>query len=337
MQVDLEKFHDEVQAFVDLQQLPSPESRYAALAALDPYPEIPSALLNSGHLASYAITTGMIDPFHVDALTKPATYLVAIEGRVTYLDDNGDRCAFFLSEKRSVEGEKDVRRYFELKPNSICYLTLQPKFRIPAYLAGRFNLLIRDVYRGLLVGTGPLVDPGFQGVLSIPVHNFTSKPYTLSAGEGFVYFEFSKLSWSNPEGVKKPDWVPRPLQIQPPFPVSKNNRRNLDDYIFEATRGGPAQNAIQQDIKKVTKLAKKANSRINLISVGSMIGAAIFLFTAIAVIVAGFQLYLGVQQFTQAAQKDVLESNEKLSMEVRSLRNEVDELKRAPRPTAPAR
>lgn len=326
MQVDLEKFQDEVRAFGQL-PLPSLEERYAALATFDPYPEIPSALLNSGHLASYAIMTGMIDPFDVDALKKPATYLVPIEGPVTYLDENGERCSFFLSEK-DINGEKDVRRDFELRPNSICYLTLRPHFRIPAYLAGRFNLLIRDVYRGLLVGTGPLVDPGFDGVLSIPVHNFTSNKYVLRAGEGFVYFEFSKLSWSNPKDSIRPAWVRAPIDKQPPFPRSKNSRRALNDYIFEATGSGPAQNAIQQDIKRVKKLAKKASFTIQLVSVGAIVGAVAFLYTAIS----GF---LSVQQFTRAAQKDLSDSHEKLGLEVRTLRSELDDLKRASRLRSP--
>ena len=323
MQIDLEEFQEEVRSFAESQQPSSPEARYLALAAYDPYPEIPSALLNSGHLASYAITTGMIEPFDINALKKPATYLVPIEGQVTYLDENGERCSFFLSEK-NVGGEKDVRKDFELKPNSICYLTLRPQFRIPAYLAGRFNLLIRDVYRGLLVGTGPLVDPGFQGVLSIPVHNFTSNKYILTAGEGFVYFEFSKLSWSNPEDVEKPDWVQNPIHSQPPFPKSKKNRRTLNDYILEATGGGPAQNAIQQDIKRVKKLAKKTSFRIGLISVGAIVGAVLFLFTAIT----GF---VSVLQFTRAAQKDLSDSHEKLGLQVRALRSELEEIKRAAR------
>jgi deoxycytidine triphosphate deaminase len=321
MQVDLEQFQDEVRAFAQAQQLPSPDMRYAALATFDPYPGIPPALLNSGHLATYAIMAGMIDPFDISALKKPATYLVPIEGPVTYLDENGARCSFFLSEQ-NIEGEKDVRREFELRPNSICYLTLRPYFRIPAYLAGRFNLLIRDVYRGLLVGTGPLVDPGFEGVLSIPVHNFTSNKYILRAGEGFVYFEFSKLSWSNPKDTVKPTWVLNPIETQPPFPKSKSKRRTLSDYIVEATGGGPAQNAIQQDIKRVKKLAKKASFTIGLVSTGAVIGAVLFLYTAIS----GF---IGVQQFTRAAQKDLSDSHEKLGSEVRALRLELDDLKRS--------
>jgi hypothetical protein len=193
---------------------------------------------------------------------------------------------------------------------------------MPAYLAGRFNLLIRDVYRGLLVGTGPLVDPGFVGFLSIPVHNFTSNKYILRAGEGFVYFEFTKLSWSNPDDVTIPKWIQSPIQTQPPFPASKNARRNLDDYIGQATGSGPAQNAIQQDIRRL----EKAAANINLISMGAIAAAFLFVITTIAAIISAFQIYLGAQQFTQAAQKDLLESHEKVSADIKSGRADHEKL-----------
>ena len=59
----------------------------------------------------------------------------------------------------------------------------------------RFNLRIQHVHRGLLLGTGPLVDPGFQGNLLIPVHNLTAEPYVLRADEGFIWMEFTRTSY----------------------------------------------------------------------------------------------------------------------------------------------
>jgi len=326
MQVNLDKFRDEVRTLLSAAGLPSVEDRYRDLAEFDPYPEIPSSLLNSGHLASYAIVTGMMDPFEILAIEKPATYLVPIEGPVRYLDENGKFCSFLLSDK-TVAGENDIRSEFVLKPNSICYVTLRPVFRMPAYLAGRFNLLIKDVYRGLLVGTGPLVDPGFVGRLSIPVHNFTSNAYTLRAGDGFVYFEFTKLSWSNPINAAVPSWVPAPVNNQPPFPASKNSRKTLDDYIRQATGGGPPSNAIHQEIKRLSSINKRAKARLRNITVGTVISAIVFLITTSSVIVAAIALYLGVQQFTQAAQKDLIEGRDKLSSELQSLKKEIETLK----------
>lgn len=325
MQVDLAKFHDEVRQLLSAPSLPSPQDRYSALGLFDPFPDIPPALLHSGHLASYAIMTGMIDPFEIGNLNKPATYLVPLEGPVRYADEKGNQCSFYLS-REALPGQKDVRASFELKPNSICYITLRPRFRMPAYLAGRFNLLIRDVYRGLLVGTGPLVDPGFDGVLSIPVHNFTSNKYTLSAGEGFVYFEFTKLSWSNPEETTRPAWVAGPISVQPPFPPSKSQRKNLDDYIVLATGAGAPQNAIHLEIRKLSRINKKARRRLGIITAGTLVAALLFAITVAGVLVASYQLFLGVQQYAQAAQKDLLDAHEKLNLEIKSVRTEQERI-----------
>lgn len=327
MQVSLELFQEQVSA-LRTPEMPDPASRYAALANLDPYPQIPPALLHSGHIASYAISTGMIEPFDIDALQKPATYLVPLEGAVRYRDEDGKPQSFYLA-GRPVENEIEVRRELVLKPNSLTYVTLEPTFRIPPYLAGRFNLLIRDVYRGLLVGTGPLVDPGFVGRLSIPLHNFTSNEYILRAGEGFVYFEFTKLSWSNPEPMPAvPGWVPAPVTVQPPFPSSKGKRKSLDDYIDQATGNGPAQNAIHNQIKRVSDTANEVTRRIRFFSFSGAVALAALVITTLAALMTGYQVYLGAQQFTLASQTNVSSAAERLGEQVRRLEQNLEEARR---------
>lgn len=48
--------------------------------------------------------------------------------------------------------------------------------------------------RGCLLGTGPIVDPGFEGRIMIPVHNLTANIDELKAGDGLIRVEFTKLS-----------------------------------------------------------------------------------------------------------------------------------------------
>jgi ABC-type multidrug transport system fused ATPase/permease subunit len=242
------------------------------------------------------------------------------------LEEDGKLSSFFLT-NRKIPGNKNTRSEFTLKPNSICYVTLKPTFRMPAYLACRFNLLIKDVYRGLLVGTGPLVDPGFVGPLSIPVHNFTANPYVFRAGDGFVYFEFTKTSWKNPPDSKIPEWVPKAVDFQPPFPPSKTERKNLDDYIRLATGGGPPQNAIHTQVRRLSKINEDAKSQLGIISFSAIVAGIIFLFTVGALIVGAWQIYAGAQQFTQAAQKDMIESHQKLNSDLKSIQKELEEIK----------
>lgn len=290
MQIELSSFQDEVRRLQQHPGLPDTKARYERFAIIDPYPEIAPALLHAGHLASYAVTTGMIRPFEVEDLGKPATYLVRLEGAVRFLDAKGKLNRFYLS-RNEIRGELEVRDRFILEPNGLCYVTLRPRFQIPAYLAARFNLQIRDVYRGLLVGTGPLVDPGFVGQLSIPVHNFTNNPYEFRADEGFVYFEFTKLSWQNPlDAEPNPPWVPPPIEHQPPFPSSKNQRRGLDDYIAAATGRGPAQSSIAQEIRNVTRTARRAKRRISQVTAGAVFGAVLLFLAVCGAIFGAYQL-----------------------------------------------
>jgi hypothetical protein len=184
---------------------------------------------------------------------------------------------------------------------------------MPAYIGARFNLLIRDVYRGLLVGTGPLVDPGFNGKLSIPIHNFTTREYIIRAGEGLVYFEFTKLSWGNPTPApRQPRWLPSPVDHQPPFPASKGKRRSLDDYISEATGGGPPQNAIGEQIQKLRELSEKTENRLQLFTVLGLAGIA-------GLVIASWSLWTAADQYVAAAQTELRQSNEQIKESVRSL------------------
>jgi len=324
MRISLEDFHQQVQIFQENtgRSSLSGEERYDLLEEFDPYADkIPPALLNAGHLATYAIATGMIDPFDASRLTKPATYLVSAEGPVQYRDERGHVERFYLTkDMKKRNSESDVRDYVRLAPNSVCFLTLEPFFRMPSYVAARFNLQIKDVYRGLLVGTGPLVDPGFHGRLSIPIHNFTSKEYFIPAGDGLVYFEFTKLTWKNSKtGIPSIPWLPEPIDDQPPFPSSKNNRRSLDDYLSQATGGGPPQHAVQMAVAQMREQADSANNLLRLYTLGGLVAAVGLLFT-------GWSLYNGAQQFTASAQTELRESRYQLSKEMQELKAAFDKI-----------
>jgi deoxycytidine triphosphate deaminase len=306
MQVSLEEFRQQVSTLLHT-GLPVADDRYRLLGTFDPYTDIPSSLLHSGHLASYAVMTGMIEPFDPTALQKPATYLVPLEGLVRYRDAKGEFQRFYLSDDRNTAGsELDIRDELILEPNSLCYVTLQPVFRMPSYLAGRFNLLIRDVYRGLLVGTGPLVDPGFVGRLSIPLHNFTSNRYPLRAREGFVYFEFTKLSWTNGDQLPvSPDWLRPPVAVQPPFPGSKNLRRTIDNYLAEATGGLPAESAVAAEIRRLGETSEAIVRRTRIFTIVGFVAIGGLILTALADAAMSWQVYLGAQQVVQSGKTDL--------------------------------
>lgn len=160
-------------------------AKYSTYKSIDPFPDIPAALLNSADIHSYVNATGMMHPFEEKQL-KSASYTARIAGECRCWDEENENF-----ETVFLENENDN---LVLRPNSIAFVGIEPTFRLPDYMALRFNLKISNVYRGLLLGTGPLIDPGFEGKISIPLHNLTNNEYVFSYGESLIWIEFTKTS-----------------------------------------------------------------------------------------------------------------------------------------------
>ncbi|WP_419174443.1 dCTP deaminase domain-containing protein [Desulfosediminicola sp.] len=160
------------------------EMAYDLYRYLDPFPNIDSALLNAADIADYVAQTGMIYPFDHKRL-GPASYEMVLGGETLYWDETKNQC-----------GESNLGKNapLVLKKNSITYVSVRETFRLPHYIAVRFNLRVGHVHRGLLLGTGPLVDPGFQGNLMIPIHNLTDNEYIIHEGKDLISVEFTKVS-----------------------------------------------------------------------------------------------------------------------------------------------
>jgi len=110
-------------------------------------------------------------------------------------------------------------KFVKLPKNSISYLWTEEQLLLPEYIAARFNLRIRDVHKGILLGTGPLIDPGFGGRILIPLHNLTDNDYELKGGEGIIWVEFTKVS-KNPYWSQNRDSIKRPPDLAE-FPSRK--------------------------------------------------------------------------------------------------------------------
>ncbi|MGV7096819.1 dCTP deaminase domain-containing protein [Desulfovibrio sp. QI0434] len=157
--------------------------RFERFKSIDPFPEIFPALLNSADILDYVAATGMIYPFDPNKV-GPASYDMVIDGEYLYWDADG----------KKRQGLFNPCTPIPILKNSITYVTVRQRFRLPDYIALRFNFKIVHVHRGLLLGTGPLIDPGFQGKLMIPIHNLTSNEYSICQGERLISVEFTKIS-----------------------------------------------------------------------------------------------------------------------------------------------
>jgi deoxycytidine triphosphate deaminase len=112
---------------------------------------------------------------------RPAAYTLRIGDK--FVDSRG---------KPGVLDDKNS--YFEMEPNSIVYVSTYEKLDLPFYIAARFNLRVKWVYRGILLGTGPQVEPGYKGYLSCPLYNLTDRPIRIAYREDFATIDFERTT-----------------------------------------------------------------------------------------------------------------------------------------------
>lgn len=226
--------------------------RFTDFGSHDPFPDIPPALLNSADIFDYARVTGMISPFEVEqekGKLKSASYEVDFLGDLHLVNNETGKY-----EVRQV----GIGETYTLPMNSISFLFTKTVFRLPDYIAARFNLRIKLVHAGLLLGTGPLIDPGFAGRLLIPLHNLTSEEFLINGGEGLIWVEFTKLS-----PIKKPSGYRKGTYRS----FSPNNRyAGATTYFKKASHSGlaiPASSSIPKAILTAKTDAQQARDSAN--------------------------------------------------------------------------
>ena len=193
--------------------------KYAIYKSKDPFPKVGQALLNSADLLMYILTVGIVEPFEVNNL-KGVTYACTFSGEAhRFNSDTGGMEEINLSDENELI----------LEQNSITYLKIKEIFHVPEYMVLRFNLSVSNAYKGVLLGTGPIVDPGFEGSLFIPLHNLTGNKYIIKKGAPLIRVEFTKLStnteWKASEEIKKN--IPGYLK-----PITKETPLNAGFSVF---------------------------------------------------------------------------------------------------------
>jgi deoxycytidine triphosphate deaminase len=250
------------------------EKRYNQYKSLDPLPKVDPALLNSGDAYDYICHAGIIYPFTDEETRKKkfktASYEIDLLGSALFIDEKGA-----YHELKLENGKK-----FVFPKNSIVYIIPEVMFRLPDYIALRFNLKITHVHAGLLLGTGPLVDPGYKGQLMVPVHNLTSEDYHVIGGVGFIWVEFTKLSrhkqWDKSGGR---DGAPAYFS----FEDSKKNRKfDPKTCLDKATGGRPAVSSIPKTLEDASSVLKSFEKLKKELIVGGSLG---LIFSGISIIV----------------------------------------------------
>jgi deoxycytidine triphosphate deaminase len=270
---------------IDYSQFPADDAdardRAAQWASVDPFPSVPNSLLSSAEVHDYARVTGMLNPFFPEGL-KSASYETHIGGAAIWWDQRGNR------------HEQKVHRGgpCKLLPNSITFVQIEPMFRLPNYIAVRFNLRITHVHRGLLLGTGPLVDPGFHGHLLVPLHNLTSSEYNIDTNEALIWIEFTKTTYGYvPKDYVRHDVLPSQLRH---FKEFENRKKELtpDQYLRKANADHPIQSSIPPALEQLGRQAANAEQTAKRIQGRVTLG---LIALAIALIALWYQVYGMIQ------------------------------------------
>jgi len=121
----------------------------------------------------------------------------------------------------------------------------------------RFNLRIKHVHRGLLLGTGPLVDPGFNKKILIPLHNLTDRSYDIALDEGLIWVEFTKTYRKSHFGVLLPG---QDVGLNP------DTQKDFNKFLMAASGGGPIRSSIPTAIDRAEQKAEQAVRRVEELS-----------------------------------------------------------------------
>lgn len=315
----------------------------------DPFPEIEPALLSAVEIRNYARVTGMLHPYDDDKL-KAASFPAGMGGTFVRWED-GNKI-----EKQVLDLDEII-----LPPNSISFVQTDVTFRLPHYVAMRFNLQISHVHRGLLLGTGPVVDPGFQGQLLIPLHNLTSTEYRISISEPLIWIEFTKTTFRRPVKERGYDSSGSEKFV---FPEEKRFM-TPDRYFRRANDLNPIESSLPKALKEMAADADRAatdaatarTAAVTSKDQSAKADAKLYRYGFVgllAVIIGVVAIYLQAINVVQDAAssitsaedvvlraKSVGEANEKAVSEVKDLQRRLSELERragvpAVRPTKPA-
>lgn len=291
------------------------QKKYEKYKSLDPFPEIKPALLNSADIIDYIITTGMICPFDLsdEKNIKHSSIALRLLWDYIYWNKNG----------KEVSGKITENKEFKLKSNTIAFVSLKEHIRLPYYIAARFNLKIDNVYRGLLLGTGPLIDPGFDGILSFPLHNLTKNDYTFMGGERIIWVEFTKLS-TNQLWVKDIKSTNYNREGRYRIPDNKHKDHNVRDYLREAEKHRDVSSTLPNIVKRV----KKA---INYFKIRQYFLASVAIISIGALIVGIFNLQnnliKGVEKKIRDQKIDFQKSIDEQKEDIHKIEGEIDESK----------
>lgn len=280
----------------------------------DPFPSIQPALLNSADIQAYQAACDILKGETIDPASgrlKAASYKILCRGDVFWRDDQHGRV-----EKR-IEGSTS----FTVPRNGIVFISPQVEFNLPDFIAARFNLTISLVHQGLLLGTGPLVDPGYKGRLLIPLHNLTSRDVSLVGDDGLIWVEFTKTSTDTIQTYNNKTFN----FFQPN--AGRSTGREIAAY-FRETGGVPVRSTLHDNANRWEKAVSEVNSLKTVLQRISWAGALGICIAVGSLIFALFQTYGTFISMVQQNQSTLSDAGKDMAQVKEQQRAAIDDLKK---------
>ena len=100
-----------------------------------------------------------------------------------------------------IASEDDVRTLnsgesFKISPGDYVIVNTYERFDLPLNIYGRVGLKTTLSLKGLINLSGPHIDPGFKGTLSLGLSNFGPRAVTVRSGDPVFTIEFEELTES---------------------------------------------------------------------------------------------------------------------------------------------
>ena len=183
------------------------------------------------------------------------------------------------------------------------------------------------------MGTGPLVDPGFEGKLLIPIHNLTNNTYKFYGGEKFIWIEFTKISRNKIWHLESQDESRRD-GVYKRFPDDKIDRKP-PEYFEKANNGNSIRNAIPAALVKIQKKADAAEEQagnadeaaataqktVKVYTVGGILGVA-------AILAAVFSLIYNSVGLSNDVSNTISDFRENTRTKIAGQQNQIDALEK---------
>ncbi|MGC8494755.1 MAG: dCTP deaminase domain-containing protein [Syntrophobacteraceae bacterium] len=305
-------------------------SRYEKHKSEDPFPRIPPALLSSAQIQAYISKTGMVWPYFPaddpkEERVTSASLTMTIGPEVLYWDSE-DKQQYY----RTLTKDDSII----LRPNSITFLRPAEQFNLPDYIAARFNLRIIHVHRGLLLGTGPLMDPGFKGYPMIPVHNLTENEYTVRVGDDFINVEFTKLECNSSYHFDKTDanghefpfkYLPNRMKTCD-YNFTKYIDKNVPQRKVKSSLSAvidQAKDAIKQQKEQVEKAKEHAETEVQRHRLFAWISIIVAGLAIAALIYGGYQLTI--------SSIDIIDNTRAKILQLQNQEQDINEIQRSVR------